>query len=97
VPKYYLYYNISGLYYMSSCWLNELCMRLNLQFVVIWYIEYSFFFFCFQHLLIYNSHILPVTVVYTNFRDTLTRQLAGFSVSLPHVYSFFFVDVPMDL
>jgi len=36
VPKYYLYYNVSGLYYMSSCWLDELCMRLNLQFIVMW-------------------------------------------------------------
>ena len=35
VPKYYLYYNVSGLHYMFSCWLNELCVRLNLQFVVI--------------------------------------------------------------
>jgi len=43
VPKYYLYCNVSGLYYMSSYWLNELCMRLNLQFIVIWYIGYSFF------------------------------------------------------
>ena len=62
-PKYYLYHNVSGLYYMSSCWINELCMRLNLQFIVIWHIEYSIF--SFQHLIIdNNSHrsLLLVTV-----------------------------------
>jgi len=75
-------------------------MRLNLHFIVIcslllFGISNIIFFFCFQHLIIDNTHMLLVTVVYTIFRDTLERQPLGFSVSLPHVY--FVIDVPVYL
>ena len=46
----------------------------EIEFAVYCYLVYRifFFFFCFQHLLKNNSHILLVRVFYTIFRDTLT-------------------------
>jgi len=54
VPKYYLYYNVFGLYYVfmlakGTVYETEFAVCCSLQFIVIWYNEYSVFFFCFQH------------------------------------------------
>jgi len=47
----------------------------EIEFAVYCYLVYQIFifFFCFQHLIVDNTHILLVTVVYTIFMDTMTR------------------------
>jgi len=77
---------------MPSCWLNELYIRLNLQLIVIcnlllFGISNILFFFCVQHLITDNSHILLVIVFCTIFRDTFDKITFGFlGVPAPRLF-----------